>query len=181
LLEAGAFLSKYARKFLMYVYVLETSKFEDSGIDKIENCLSPAEITWLENNFANFVLLINSLSVKPDATRKLLAEIPEIVITPENAKTVPAQFGEAVDPFKMGFIPVNLNIIYHIRMRVAEWQAKRYHAAKEELRVLQLRKINLEKLMERKPDAKIQNEIEYAESRINALNYEIEKMEQEYA
>ena len=81
----------------------------------------------------------------------------------------------------MRFIPVWLNPIYHIGMRIAEWQAKRYKSAKEELSLLQLRKLNLERVSAGKPDAKIQSEIKYLEARIQGLNFDIDEMEKKYA
>lgn len=86
-----------------------------------------------------------------------------------------------VDPFQMDLIPIWLNPIYHIGMFVSEWQADRYKAAKEEVRLLQLRKLNLEKTIEKKPDAKIQHEIEYLSNRVQGMNFKIEKMEKDYA
>lgn len=181
IMSAGAFFSKYARKWLLYLYILETAQFSDGGISNVTDCLAPAEIEWLHVNFPNFVSLVNTLGLPAKANEKKLADIPEIVVTPENAQTVVSQFGDKVDPLRMRFVPISMNPFYIFGKMFAEMQAKRYNAAKEELRALQLRRLNLEKVMAGKPDAKLQKEIEYIESRINGLNFEIEEMEKKYA
>jgi hypothetical protein len=183
-LEAGSFFSKYARKWLINLYVVETKKVD--GSDRLaadtKEGLVPAEVKWLMDNFTNFIVVMNALSEQPSQVHDRMMKIPEIIITDENEKTTEAQFGRAVlDPLSLGFIPVFMNPIYHVRMMVAEWQTKRYKAAKEELRVLQLRKLNLEKIQAGKPDARIQKEIEYTEERANNLSYDIAKMEEKYA
>ena len=124
---------------------------------------------------------MNVLGQSAQNNYKKLLEIPEIVVTPENSKTMVSQFGEKVDPLAMRFVPVVMNPWYLWGMWRAEVQVKRYNAAKEEMRALQLRRMNLEKIIEGKPDAKLQKEIEYIESRINKLNYELEELENKHA
>ena len=86
-----------------------------------------------------------------------------------------------IDPFQMRFIPAWLNIIYHVRLGIAEWQVGRYNAAKEELKVIQLRKLHLERLRDGKADAAIEKEIAYLEERAQKLNYKLRQMEESAA
>lgn len=177
LVEVVAFVSKFARKYLVYIYVHETAEYEDSGTDLAES-ITPAEGEWLRANFLSFCTAVNIVSTAPSSLRKSLADIPDVVVTPDNAHTMGATLGEnKIDPLQMRLIPVWLNPIYHIGMFVAEWQASRYKSAQEELKLIQLRKLNLERLADGKPDARIQKEITYMESRIQGLNYKIAKME----
>lgn len=177
LVETIAFVSKFARKFLIYAYVAETAEYAE-GDTKLSESLTPAEIEWITANFVSFCTALNIASGNPSDMRKQLNDIPDVVVTSENAGTLSATLGEAkIDPFQMKLIPVWLNPIYHIGMFVAEWQADRYKAAKEEVKLLQLRKLNLEKLSNGKPDAHVQREIKYLESRIQGINYKIAKME----
>lgn len=175
--ECCAFVSKFARKFLIYVYICETAEYADSGT-QIAESLSPAEIEWIGVNFLSFCTALNIAAGNPVQVKKQMADIPDIVVTSENASTLPATLGEhKIDPFQMKLIPIALNPIYHIGMMVAEWQASRYKASKEEVKLLELRKLNLEKLQAGKPDANVQRQIAYLESRIQNLNYKITKME----
>jgi len=177
LVEVIGFVSKFARKYLLYIYVCETAEFDDSNTE-LTDSITPAEQEWLRANFLSFCTSINIVSTAPHTLKKSLTDIPDVVITEENSHTVGSTLGDnKVDPLQMRLIPVWLNPIYHIGMFVAEWQANRYKAAQEELKLLQLRKLNLERLSEGKPDARIQKEITYMESRIQGLNYKIAKME----
>ena len=163
------------------MYVCETAEYPDSGT-ALNDSLSPAEIEWLNANFLSFCTALNVVSGNPQQVKKQIDNIPDIIITSENATTLPSTMGEArLDPFQMNLITVRMNPIYHIRMFVAEYQADRYKAAKEEVKLLQLRKLNLEKLADGKPEAHIQKEITYMETRIQGLNFKIAKMEKENA
>lgn len=176
-IEAAAFVSKYARKLLIYVYICETAEFEGSGTS-LNASLTPAEIEWLNVNFISFCTAFNVAAGNPVQIKKQLAEIPDILVTNENAETLTATMGATrVDPFQMRLIPLWMNPIYHVRMAVAEWQVSRYKAAQEELKLVQLRKLNLEKLHAGKPDASVQHQIEYLEQRISGLNFKIAQME----
>ena len=178
--ECMHFVSKYARKFLIYTYIHETAQFVEDGAITAES-LTPAEQEWITANFINFCSALNVVSGNPGYVKKAISEIPDVVITSDNASTMSHTIGEAkLDPFQMSLIPIWLNPIYHVRMFVAEWQADRYKVAKEELKLLQLRKLNLEKLSEGKQDAAIQKQIEYMEGRIASLNYKIQKVEKEH-
>lgn len=175
--ECCAFVSKYARKLLVYIYVCETAEYEE-GSTKVAESLTPAEMEWIAVNFVSFCTALNIASGNPVQVKKQMADIPDIVVTSENAETLPATIGERkTDPFKMKLIPIVMNPIYHVGMFVAEWQANRYKAAKEEVKLLELRRLNLEKLHAGKPDAHVQKEIAYMEGRIQKLNYQIAKME----
>lgn len=178
--ELCTFASKYARKFLVLVYVLETAEYPESGTIPAES-LTPAERKWLEENFISFCNAINVLNTPELKLKKALTEIPDVVITQQNASTLPATMGAGkLDPLGMGIIPLWCNPIYHFRLAVAEWQAGRYKAAQEDVKLLQLRKLNLERVIAGRPDAKLQQEIAYTEARIAKLSYNLTEMERKY-
>jgi hypothetical protein len=173
--------SRFSRKFLLYVFVCETAQYEDGGTT-ITDSLSPAEIEYIKANFVTYCTALNAVCNQPQTVRKMLEDVPDIVISSENVGALSSTLGEAkLDPMNMKLIPIWLNPIYHVGMFVAEWQADRYKAAKEELRLVQLRKLNLEKVSQGKPDAHVQKEIAYLETRIQGMNYKIAKMEAKHA
>lgn len=179
--ECLSFVSKFSRRFLNYIYVAETSLDEVNG-SPIEDALNKRELEWLNANFLNFCLALNVVRFDPRKVEGALDDIPDVVITDDNYNTVAANAGTAkLDPFCTGFIPVALNPIYHVRMFIAEWQNKRFVAAKDEREMIQLRKLNLERINAGKPDAGIQKEIKYLEGRIADLNFDIEEMEKKNA
>lgn len=178
--EIAQFVSRYSRRFLNYVYAAETACYE--GQSSLEEALIPVDIEWIEDNFVNFcqALLIVNREVKD--LQQALNNVPEIVITGDNMSTLEASLGiKKIDPLQTGFIPVVLNPCYHIGMLWATWQTNRYHAAKEEIKCLQLRKANLEALSNGKPNAKVQKEIDYIEDKIQNYMKKNAEMERKYA
>jgi hypothetical protein len=115
------------------------------------------------------------------STEKIMSgfsDIPEIQVTASDSDSLRNTIGDAkLDPFKLGFIATKANPIYYIRMLVAEYQVRRYKEMKEELSLLQLRRMNLEKYKANKPDASLERQIEYVESRAQKLSFEISEME----
>lgn len=180
-IECASFVSRYALKFLNYFYICETAEFEEGGTS-VKESLSPAEIEWVNQHFLAFCTGLRVTATKAGTVKKALDDIPDVVVTSDNVGTMTQTLGATkVDPFQLGFISVVWNPIYHVRMHIAKWQADRYRAAKEELALVQLRKINLEQSAAGKPDAKLQKEIKYMESRVEDLNFKIAEMEKAYA
>lgn len=179
-IELTGFVSKYARKLLAYVYMNETAAHGGDVTD--DEGFAPAERSWLEANFIHFCTAFNIVSGNPQQVRTQMSNIPEIVVTPENVKTLPSTVGVTrMDPFNMGLVPLWLNPFYHIGMRRAEWQSARYKAAQAEKQGLELRKMNLEKLLAGKPDAALQRQLNHTQTRINDLNFFLAKMEKDNA
>jgi len=179
LVEGASFLAKYASKLLVYVFVGETHA--TGGEESIRQTLTPIEVAWITQNVSYFAKMLAILSNKPNTVQAQLEGIPDIIINKDNAEVLPSTLGEhKVDPFRMGFIPVFLNPIYHIRMSIAEWQADRYNRAKDELELVRLRRVRLEKQAQGNADAHLQKEIDYVERRIQSLDAKIAKMEKDY-
>lgn len=180
--ELLSFVSKYSRKFLNYIYVAESLEFPDYKASATHGMV-PAEVKWLEANFFAFCTAFNVVSVPQSKLRTALAQIPDVAVTSENAESLAATMGESkLDPLKMGLTaPIWINPIYHVAMSVAEWQANRWKAASEELRLIELRKLNLERLQSNRPDARVQKEIDYLARRLTGLEYKLDKMEKDYA
>ena len=175
--ELVGFVSKYARKLLVYTYAAETEKYPDSG-SVFTDSIQPGEAEWLKSNVQNFNSAFNIVTTSPEQLKKLIKDIPDIIVKQETAEAMSSTIGERkLDPLNMRLIPVWLNPIYHVRMFVAQWQTERYHEAKAELQVIQLHKLHLEKLREGKPDAALKQQIEYAENRIHKLTAKIKDME----
>lgn len=175
--ECASFVSRYARKLLIYVYIHETAEYKDGGT-VLTDSLTPFESDWIKSNFVPFCQALMATSGQKAKLKKELDDIPDIVVTEDNADSLGKTMGQSkLDPLNMGFIPVWLNPIFHVRMMVAEWQSARYKQAREELAVLQLRQINLEQLQDGKPDAAVQKKIAALEIRIQDQTIKMAKME----
>lgn len=186
MLESIAFASKYARRYLNYIMVAETSFIEDdqgmAATTDIGAAILPADVRWLKDNFISFCSVMLTLSRPTQAIEADLARVPDVTITEQNAKTLAASTGEArLDPFAHGIVPLAMNPIYHTRLVVAEWQVDRLNTAKEEKKLLELRKLRMERAMAGKKDASLEKQIEYVQGRIENLDAHIRQKEKQYA
>lgn len=174
--ELVGFVSKFARKFVIYTFVMESAAYESNSL-QVSESLTKAELRWIEENFLNFATAFKIVATPKAKLAKQFSDVPDIVITGDNEDVLMRTQSNKIDPLSMRFIPSWLNIIYHARVVVAEWQVERYQVAKEELKVVQLRKLHLERIRNGKVDARIEKEIAYLEERVQKLNYKIQRME----
>ena len=176
--DAAFLVSKYARKYLNFIYVGETAAQANNGAD-LSDSIPPVEREWLNTKMVDFCNALLTATRTSNETRELLDDVPEIEVAASNASTLKATVGDRkLDPLKLGFVASNYNPIYFVRMLVAEWQVMRHKEAREELTMLQLRKLNLEKLKAGRQDAKLEAQIRVVESRIQDVSYRLAKMEQ---
>lgn len=184
-LEGISFVSKYSYKFLNFIYVAETAAIDGNSQQAISECFSPAEIDYIEKSFVPFCIALGALTGTKAEFEKTIDRIPDIAITSSNSDAVAHTIDKSkLSPFDMnGLIQgpnqsVFGNPIYHFGLMVAEYQANRYKVSKETKKVLELRLLNLEMVKQKSPDAKLQKEIEYIQSRVQGLDYKIKKMEE---
>jgi len=164
-------------QFLNYVYVCETAQVKDGGIEKVRDALAPAEQQYIEDNFISFCTAFEVVTESPTEVKKKLSEVPDVSVTDDNIDTLPQTMGAAkLDPLKMNLIGT-WSLFYGLGLLYAEWQAARYKQAKETLKMVQLRKLNLEQVHGGNPNPKVQKEIEYLEQRAKDLQYKITKLE----
>lgn len=179
--DAIHFANKYARKLLHYVYVMESSQYAEDQVEAMK-ALSKPDLIFIDEKFVDFCNAFKSVSGDTEDSFKKIEEVPEAEVNSVSIRTMSTTVGPTrLDPLKMGFIGTWMNPIYFIRMMVAEWQVKRYNEAKEEIIVLRLRCMQLDQQRSGKANAKLEKEIEYTESRIQKLSYEVEQMEKKHA
>jgi hypothetical protein len=177
IIESCEFASTYARKLLNYIYFLETEVVDvDHGSSP-----SPAEIKWIKDGFMDFCLCINTMKLDPKIIENHLNNLPNATVTELTEKTFSTTIGmNKMDPMNLRHLSARINPFYLIGMWVAEYQAEKYKTAKAELELLQLRKYNLEKQLEKTPDAKLEKEIAYMQNRVTGMIYKVNKMEDSY-
>ena len=178
LAEIIGFVTRYSRRYLHYLVILE--QCQQTG-KEISDHLTPGELDWLKDGKYAFARGLTIVQNPPKDIEKQFKKIPDVLITPETAGEVEKVAGKkAIDPLRMGFVPLVLNPIYHVRIAIAEWQAARYKEAQEEATTIELRLLRLKQLKEGKDDAKLDKQIEYNEARLQKLAFKIAKVEQEY-
>lgn len=177
LIETTSFISRYAIKFLNYIYVVEKAALSNDD-DYVFTQLSKGEVEWLEKRYLDFCF---SLSILTKSEREVLAAISSIpdVSVSENASAINSVLGNKADPLGLkrlsGFTN---NPIMHVRLLVAQYQANRYKEQKETATILKLRLIDLKNTNERTPNAKLEEQIEYTQRRIDNISSAIREAEQ---
>lgn len=175
----AGFVSSYARRLLAFFYSVESAEFKNT-ILTLSDSLSKAEISWIKDNFLDFVNAFGALTVKTDNLEKLLKTIPDIEVSPSNIQSVASvQTNSRVDPLGLQNFNVTNNFVYRLMLRFATYQADRYKVALEERKMLELRALLLKRQREDKADARLEKEIAITEDRISKLNYRIRKMEED--
>lgn len=176
--QYSAFVARYSRKLINYIYIMECAEYGISSL-LVKESINLAEIRYIEENIVNFSLAFQVVCGDKDKTEKAISNIPDITITPDNEDTLTKIKGAEIDPLNMRLISARFNVIYFIRMAITEFQVTRHKEFKEELKVIQLRKLYLEYLQKGKADPKLEKEIAYLESRIQTLSYKIQKFEED--
>ncbi len=179
LLEQMRFVGDYATRHLNYLFECETIARVGGNLE--QRFIKP-ELDYLAQNQDAFLTALKALYMPKATFAAMLESIPEIVVVPERAGVVEATVGvHKLDPFKLGMISTRWNPIYHLRMRVAEWQVQRYMKAKEEKRMLELRQLALQEALAGKQDARLQQQLDYTAGRLQTLDYKIQQMEDQYS
>lgn len=185
LISAATFANDYARALLNYMYVVETTQL-DQGTNLVDS-LTPAERQWVEDNFTNFCVVLSILSNKPKQVFEQIDELPDAIVSDSSEEALVGSAGlKKIDPLgfhRMGLpitIGVKWNPFHLLGTIIADFRVAQYRCAKEELDLLQMRKLNLEKLNAKKPDARLQQQIEIMSARVSKLQFELHEMDKKY-
>ena len=179
LTEILSFTVRYARRHLNYIVLSEMGQYKEL---KIEDYFTTGERDWIKNGRMVFIKGIDIIHKPTSEIETKLKTIPSVLVTPETVDTTHGVFGkDKTDPLDLRFIPIVLNPIYHIRIRIAEWQAAKYQEAKEERSMVELRLLSLKELKSGKDNARLEQQIEYNQERLSKLTAKIGRMEENYA
>lgn len=174
LVEILGFTTRYARRHLNYILVCESCHYSGKVVS---DSFSSGELGWLRAGRDAFINGINIISLDAKEIETKFKDIPNILVNAESIEASQNLLGkDKTDPFQMRFIPLILNPIYHVRIRVAEYQAEKYREAKEERGILELRIMLLKEQREGRDNAKIEKQIDYNEGRLQKIVYKLEKI-----
>lgn len=179
-IEVMTFAIQYTRRLLVAVMAIEVSAV--NGNDP-ESLPKKGDMDWLEQRRSSYFVALQILSDKKENIQKTFSEMPNVAINKDSVDTTQAVIGHAnTDPMGFCLIPLVLNPIYHVRMAIAEWQAARFKAAEEEKRMLEFRLLQLKLAKEGKgkKDAKLEQNIEHTQIRLDKLNYKLKDMGEDY-
>jgi hypothetical protein len=183
ILELISFTSKYSLKLLNYIYITEGAKLGIEG--QLKQSLTPNEIKTIEADFIQFCMAFAILTRQLKDVQTALDTIPDIVAGQGEDLTIGSTIGEhKVDPLGMsnGFGNATHNPIYRIRLLVAEYHANQYKQSLELKKVLELRLLSMERARNNEePDAALEREINYTQSRVQTLERKLQTQEESVA
>lgn len=155
-------------------------------------------LMWYENSFLNvseielvhldkkvtssitgYAKLLSAYSLEVTSFQQLFDSIPDVILNDKTSQSILSVYGDQkLDPLGTnlgnGFYS---SPIYHIRLSVAEWQAKRYTLMKEKKKMLELKLMALDLQKDKAEDPKLLKEIEYVENRVRKLEHDLYEME----
>lgn len=172
---AISFMSRFSLDFLNHILSLEAIPKD------AELVLAPSQKKHMTEGIRRFMKSLNDFCMDPKNFERLFTELPDVVVTSKNAASLAQVFKPRdLDPFAgqtvYGF---SGNPIYHIRLVVTEWQAKRYNANKDKKKVLELKLLQLKSLQDGKPNPRLEQEITYLESRVEKLDRAMREVEED--
>lgn len=176
-LEVMTFTTNYALLFLNWAYWEEC---DAQGGGSRYGTPSAGELKYINEKFPDFCRAMNVYVHNHSVFEKLIEAIPDVTIGTDTANGALAVFeASQVDPF--GFSIANIhkteNPIYHIGMIVAEFQNKLYQRNKELKMMLEMRALRLQQVLDKEPNAQVEKELEYTQSRVEALNAKLREYE----
>lgn len=164
--ESLAFVSEYSMRvtdYLMQREIEYVTKEEDTD-------LAPAQVQYIENNMDRFMHVLFDMSVEPQDFKAMIEAVPAVVVNENNLSKVSTMYGaKTLDPFKNseamnGFVG---NPIYHVRMAMVAYEAKRLQNAKDRKKALELRMLHLRNMKNNSPNPALEREIEGVQKRID--------------
>ena len=179
--ELSSFVAGYARRWLLFLYKVETALEAKNGSDFKSTDEYVRELEYLNKNKQSFFSGVGILSKPHKEVEKTFKSIPDVSIDPDAPVDPTITLGSSkVDPMQFGIIPRAFHFIYHIRMAYTNWQLKRHTLMVEEKRQLELRMLMLKELRDDSDanDPKLEQQIESGENRIEKLRYEINRLEE---
>lgn len=176
LTQAAEVANVYSRRLINYIYWLESEALGSEVVGPKQG-----EIDWLDSNFDSYCVAMKALQKDKDQLEQSFKQLPDAVVSSNTEMTFTSTLGlNKIDPLGLNQLSVRWNPFYLIGMLVAEWQVDRYKQAKDELQLLEYRKLQIERLREKGQDAKLDQEIEYLQERITGVHAKLDKMEKTY-
>lgn len=180
-IQTVAFVCRYSRTLLNWLLVNEAFASKAPGSQPVGRILKQPELQYLGDNMTSFYQALKILLQPTKDLEKKIKSVPDMIIEETGFDVARRTVGMTVlDPLEYNLLPMRINPIYAIGKMVAEWQANRFKAAKEECKLLELRLLQLRDEYREKPNAKLQENIEYNQERLDKVKYRMAKMEEKY-
>ena len=173
------FVADYSLKLMNWLVAGELGSVDEQH--------SKAEIEYLEGMMPTYFKVVDSLLSNVASVERMIESLPEVPASERAEAAIISSLGERKgDPLGVNrlSLPIKISVKYNpfylIATMVADWQVRSYKATEEEVKLLQLRRLRLEKLAEGKNDPKLEQEIEHLSSRVTQLNYELQTAKEKF-
>jgi len=175
--EIARFVFEYTLRFLRYAYMVELN----AAGQKNNDIITKNELKSLTELFESYAFSITVLAQDPSKTEKALKETPNILVDEATSDALSFTSGGKADPTRSDFISLKWNPIYKIRLFMADFQARKYRKAKEELRMFEIQRLRIENARKGQADPILDKQAIELTGIINELQHDINQMEKEYA
>lgn len=164
----------FGKKDAPVVMVISSPTFKDDA----EYVNSPA-------NIEAYVIAMNML-LKPFTEYKSeIALLEGHLYSPSEFSSVPLPSAERIDPYPIGFLPINYNPVYHIGIAINNWRLNRHERNKAEFTRFQLMVVALKQQQMDTVDpvmaSDLERQIRHYSDVSNSLDAKIQRIEQRYA
>lgn len=178
-IESAMFYVQYARKAVLRI-IAEEALAVGGGTPLT---WAKAEMEWLNENAGAFAGLYSAIAVTTDELKQAFSQTSDAVFEEEQVDLAVQSLGNrAVNPMRIYNLAPNDNFLFSIGKAIAELKVKRFQASKAEHQSLQLRLQEYRELANSgNADPKLQKLIKLTESRIESLDYQINKITQQSA
>ena len=195
-LECLATLNTAGPRILNYVLVEERKAITKKDLKELPS----GEGKWVNDNIQALCIALDALNKTDSKVKEELHNLPDTVVAVASEAGLSNTMGRSkIDLFGIsdksaseyavkGLFGATMdasatsswNPIYFIRIRIAEKQAAEYERSKEQLRLLQLRKMQLEAINNNSQSPELELEIESLQNRINNLTAKIKDLDEKY-
>lgn len=175
------FLMSYGRRIVELLYVLEANQ-KSPNAQKLEDAFTPEDLEYIDKNLQAFIDAIRMGSYDIKELAQAFSEIPDAVANAESEEVMSSTVGlQKIDPFGQRNFFSTRSPIYHLQMWIAESQVRKYQAAIERRKLVELRLLKLRELKDggMAPD-NIESQIAYQEARLDKINRQIREKEEQY-
>lgn len=169
-----SFVTKFSSDVLLITYVNETESYFKSR--NVDSPFTAYDLKRIDKQLPDYVKSLVMLA-NPDLA-KIINSVPDVVINgSDQSGTVAAYGANRLQP--LGFTSTyHNNPVYMIRQWFADMEVKAYEEAKAKRQALELYLIQLQQAQQGQEDAAVQRQIKYHTDRLQRLNLEIARMEE---
>lgn len=178
--EVIEFFSTYAKIFINYATHAELASVDESRI-KVR-AVGPDDIEYLQLRRHTFTVVCRILGTPVTKLAAEYGEIPDMAIDADSFKEVQSVIGSSrIDPMGFASVPFPISIVYHARMKWADYQMDRYDDTVSTAKAVEYRVLLYRKRIDTgEGDASIERLLEIQEDRLMELRRKRERLEVKY-